>query len=47
MIAFLNPRNGASLINIIDITAHSISIFQEHEHTTNINVKFVIKQLLQ
>ena len=29
MNAFLNPRSGASLTNIIDVTAHSISLFQE------------------
>ena len=31
MNAFLNPRNGASLTNIIDVTAHSTSLFQENE----------------
>ena len=31
MNAFLNPRNGASLTNTIDVTAHSISLFQENE----------------
>ena len=29
MNAFQNPRNGASLTNIIDVTAHSISLFQK------------------
>ena len=37
MNAFLNPRNGASLTNIIDATAHSISLFQENEQPKNIN----------
>ena len=37
MDAFLNPRNGASLTNIIDVTAHSISLFQEIEQLKNIN----------
>ena len=31
MNAFANPRNGASLTDIIDVTAHSTSFFQE-EH---------------
>ena len=37
MTAFLNPRNGASLTNIIDVTAHSISLFQENEQHKHIN----------
>ena len=36
MNAFLNPRNGASLTNIIDVTAHSVSLFQENEQLNNI-----------
>ena len=31
MNAFLNPHNGTSLTGIIDVTAHSISLFQEDE----------------
>ena len=31
MDAFLSPRNGTSLPNIIDVTAHSISLFQEEK----------------
>ena len=31
MSAFLNPGNGTSLTNLIDATAHSISLFQENE----------------
>ena len=37
MNAFLNPRNGTSLTDIIDDTAHSISLFHENEQPTNIN----------
>ena len=37
MNAFLNPRNGASLTNIIDITAHNTSLFQENEQPKCIN----------
>ena len=36
MNAFSNPRNGTSLTNIIDVTAHSISLFQENEEPLNI-----------
>ena len=43
MNAFLNPRNGASLTNIIDVTAHSISLFQENEQPKNINDMFIPK----
>ena len=35
MNAFSNPRNVASLTNIIDVTAHSISLFQEDEQSKN------------
>ena len=41
MNAFLNPRNGSSLINIIEVTAHSISLFQENEQLKNINGMFI------
>ena len=41
MNAFLNPRNGASLTNIIDVTAHSTSVFQGNEQPTTINDIFV------
>ena len=40
---FLNPRNGASLTNIIDATAHSISLFQENEQHKSINDIFILK----
>ena len=36
----LNPRNGSSLTNIIDVTAHSVSLFQENEQPENINAMF-------
>ena len=37
MNAFPNPRNGASFINIVDDTAHSVSFFQENEQPKYIN----------
>ena len=43
MSALLNPRNGASLINIIDVTAHSISLFQENDQPKVINDVFMPK----
>ena len=43
MNALLNPRNGTSLTNIIDVTAHSISLFQENEQPKNINDMFIPK----
>ena len=37
MNAFLNPhKNGPSLTGVIDITAHSISLFQENEEPQKI-----------
>ena len=36
MDAFSNPTNGASLTNIIDVAAHSISLFQENEQPKHI-----------
>ena len=41
MNAFSNPRNGASVTNIIDVTAHSISVFQENEQPKNIYEMFI------
>ena len=41
MNALLNPRTGASLTNIIDVTAHSISLFQENEQPNNVNDLFI------
>ena len=43
MNALLNPRNGASLTNIIDVTAHSISLYQENETPKNISEIFIRK----
>ena len=37
MNAFLNPHNGTSLTGVIDVTAHSISLFQEYEEPKTIN----------
>ena len=36
MNSFLNPHNGTSLTGVIDLTAHSISLFQENEAPQNI-----------
>ena len=36
MNSFLNPHNGTSLTGVIDLTAHSISLFQENEQPQNI-----------
>ena len=41
MSAFLNPRNGASLTNAIDVTAHNISLFHENEQPKHINDTFI------
>ena len=42
MNAFLNlHKNGPSLTGIIDVTAHSISLFQENEPPQNINDIFI------
>ena len=43
MNSFLNPRNTLSLTGIIDVTAHSISLFQENEEPKNINDMFIPK----
>ena len=37
MNAFGNPRNGASLTNMFDVTSHSIIVCQENEQPKNIN----------
>ena len=36
MNAFFSHRNGASLTNNIDVTAHSVFLFQENEQPRNI-----------
>ena len=44
MNTFLNPHsNGPSLAGIIDVTAHSISLFQENEPPKNIMDIFTLK----
>ena len=43
MNSFLNPHNTISLTGIIDVTAHSISLFQENELPKNINDIFIPK----
>ena len=40
MNALLNPRNGASFTHMIDVTAHSISLFRENETPKNTNEIF-------
>ena len=39
----LKPRNGTSLTDITDVTAHSISLFQENEQPKHINDMFIPK----
>ena len=44
MNSFLNPHNnGPSLTGVIDVTAHSISLFQENEPPKNIEDIFIPK----
>ena len=43
MNSFLNPHNATSLTGIIDVTANSISIFQESEPPKNITDIFIPK----
>ena len=43
MNSFLNPHNGTSLTGIVDITAHSISLFQENAPPKNIEDIFIPK----
>ena len=38
---FKKPRDGASLTNTIDVTAHSISLFQENERPKNTTEIFI------
>ena len=42
MNSFLNQNNGLSLTGIIDVTAHSISLFQENV-PKNVNDIFIPK----
>ena len=41
MNSFLNPHNGTSLTGVIDLTVHSISLFQENEEPQNIKKTFM------
>ena len=43
MNALIIPHNGPSLTGIIDVTAHSISLFQENEEPQNIKDIFIPK----
>ena len=44
MNSFLNPHNnGPSLTGVIDVTAHSISLFQENAPPKNIEDMFILK----
>ena len=43
MNSFLNKNNGTSLTGIIDLTAHSISLFVENEEPQNITDIFIPK----
>ena len=44
MNSFLNPHNGTSLTGVVDITAHSIRLFQENdEPSPNTNDTFIPK----
>ena len=40
MNSFLNPHNGTSLTGVIELTTHSISLFQENEAPQNIKATF-------
>ena len=47
MNAFLNPHNnGPSLTGIVDVTARSISLFQENEPPQNIKDIFIPKSVI-
>ena len=41
MNSFLTPHNGPSLTRVIDVTAHSISLFQEDAPPKDINDIFI------
>ena len=43
MNSFLTPHNGPSLTGVIDVTAHSISLFQENAPLKNIEDIFIPK----
>ena len=47
MNSFLNPHNnGPPLTGVIDVTAHSISLFQENEPPKNIIDMFIPKRYI-
>ena len=39
MNAFLNPHNGTSLTGVIDVTAHSISLYDDSTYEEPKNIK--------
>ena len=41
MNSFLNPHNGASLTGVIDVTAHSVSLYAEDVNEEPINIKSI------
>ena len=41
MNSFLTPHNGPSLTGVADVTAHSISLFQENAPPKNIDDIFI------
>ena len=43
MDSFLTPHNGPSLTGVIDVTAHSISLFQENAPPKNIEGTFILQ----
>ena len=43
MNSFLTPHNGPSLTGVIDVTAHSISLFQENAPPKNIEDTFILQ----
>ena len=43
MNSFLTPHNGTSLTGVTDVTAHSISLFQENAPPKNIEDIFIPK----
>ena len=43
MNSFLTPHNGPSLTGVIDVTAHSISLFQKNTPPQNIEDIFIPK----
>ena len=46
MSSFLNAHNGTSLTGVIDLTAHSISLFQENQPPKNTKDTFMNKNTI-